>query len=105
MGIKKTYDFKIKLKKASLLFEAKTTTSGVRSDFENGYLPLFFNSYHPEKSFVAVPPEILRSLAYASGEEALARQIDHSIEEINGEKGRIIEQIRRTTKLRLKNRR
>lgn len=99
------YDFKMTLKKATLLFEAKTTTSGVCSDFENGRLPFFFNSYHPEKSFMAVPPEFLKALAQAAGEDSLTQRIDRSIEDISKEKERIIKQIRRKTELRLKNRR
>lgn len=86
------------LKKASELVQEKTTASGIRNDFLEGKYPLFYHSYKPENSFVAVPPEWLKELAVKADEKELVMDLGKAIKTISGEKERIIKKIREQRK-------
>lgn len=83
------------------LIRTKTTASGIRNDFNEGYLPFFYHSYNPRKSFVAVPPELLEQLATKAGEIKLAEELRKQIEEAKNAKKRIIKTIKEKAKKRL----
>lgn len=98
---KREVDFVIKTKTATYLLETKTTTSGIRGEFAKGRLLLFYHSYNPNNSFLAVPPELLLNLARKAGAVRLANGLERAIEETKGAKEKIIERIREKTRQRL----
>lgn len=93
---------KIIPRKASDITKEKITASGIRNDFFNeDEYPLFYHAYNPQNSFIAVPPEWLKELAEKAKDLSLAKIIEESIQNIQGEKERIIEDLRNQTKARL----
>lgn len=91
-------DITVDIHKATELADTKTTASGIRNDFLEGTYPLFYHSYKPENSFIAVPPEWLRELAIRANEKQLGKELDGAIHMIMGEKARIIEKIKEKIK-------
>lgn len=77
--------YKVNLKKASQLFTQRISTTTIISEFKNNEFPLFYNSYHPGKAFVAVPPALLIELAKLSGNEQLAEVVSQAVADINQE--------------------
>lgn len=94
---------KIKLHRATDLIREKTTASGISSNFEEDIYPMFYHSYRPKKSFVAVPPDWLKDIAERAGELGLATELKEKIETAKQEKNKIIESIKKITKKRLAN--
>ena len=88
--------YDVKLIKASELLKMKTTASGIRDGFDNGELPLYYHSYKPDNSFVAVPPELLIELAEKANEIGLMKELNAKVKKTFDEKAKIIRQIKAT---------
>lgn len=93
--------YHIELKKASDLFSYKTTTSGIESDFEKGKISMFYHSYNPKKSFIAVPPELLKELAEKANDNGLVMEINKGLKNANKEKQLIIDNLRAQYRMRV----
>ncbi|HUQ85340.1 MAG TPA: hypothetical protein VM077_03360 [Candidatus Limnocylindrales bacterium] len=93
----------IELKKATDLTspKIKTTASGIRNDFLNNTYPLFFHSYNPQNSFIAVPPEWLSELATKAGEKEFAIELDNKIQESYRAKANIIRGLKKSYQERI----
>jgi len=73
---------KIKPQKATDLTKGQSISNSVFNNFENNIFPLFFNSYHPDKSFLAVPTSWIRELAVKANEPDLVLKLDSSVLEV-----------------------
>jgi tRNA G46 methylase TrmB len=93
--------YHIELRKASDLFNSKTTTSGIEAGFEKGEMSMFYHSYNPEKAFIAVPPELLRELADKANDQGLVVEIDNGLKNANNEKQIIIEDLKKQYQMRV----
>lgn len=93
--------YTIQLRKASEL-TSSTTTSGIASDFSNNSFPLFYHTYDPNNSFVAVPPELLKQLAEEAGKIQLSNELDKKIAQVKKAKGLVIENLRKKYQMKIK---
>lgn len=73
---------KIKPQKATDLTKGQSISNSVFENFDNDTFPLFFNSYHPEKSFLAVPTTWMKEMAVKAGEPDLAISIDEGVKTV-----------------------
>lgn len=92
----KSRAFRIELKPASDLLKGRTTVSGVATDLSNHKLPIFYHSYDPQSSFVAVPPDWLEDLLKKAGEKELKIELNQRIQEIQGKKEEIKGKIKKS---------
>lgn len=83
-------ELQIKLEKARTLTDNKTTASGIKESFDKNVLPMFYHTYNPEKSFLAVPPELLMELAEKAGEDRLVTVIGENVAFANTQKQAVI---------------
>lgn len=89
---------KIRLKKAKLLTTNHVTASGIRDDFNKNNMPFFYHSYDAQRAFMAVPPSLLRDLATKAGEDKFASEIGEKMTEIEQEKEKIINDLKKQAK-------
>lgn len=82
---------KIDIRRSNLLNTGGVTASSiVEQDFSNDILPLFYNAYKPEHSFMVVPPRWLLDLAMQAEYYDLAEELIHRLAEVYLEKEKII---------------
>ena len=93
---------KIKPQKATDLTKGQSISNSVFSNFENNTFPLFFNSYHPDKSFLAVPTTWIRELAVKANETDLVHKLDSGVLEIIEVKRSILKDLGTKAKARHK---
>lgn len=93
---------KIKPQKATNLTKGQSISNSVFNNFEKNTFPLFFNSYHPDKSFLAVPTTWIRDLAIKANEPDFINKLDSGILEIVEVKRTILKKLGEKAKARHK---